>query len=428
MTEREAAVSVLLAVLERGQFLKDALDDVTGSKRLDGAHGYGYLWKVTRGVTERAMTLDAMLGIFSVKSIKRMHPAVRTILRLGTYEILYMDSIPESASVNECVRLTKKFRQPRASGLVNALLRKVSRISHLEEKHVDWDLSTRYSMPQWITDGWRKRFGKEVTERMLRTFLEESPLTIRVRTGRGSMEALQERFAKESIECQRVEGLPDALLILTHGAPDKLPGFSEGLFYVQDSASMHVCHMAEIRENEHILDVCASPGGKAFHAADLVGNGGSVLARDVSVDKVSRLIENQQRGNYKNVRTEVWDATVLDHHSFHRFDVVLADVPCSGLGVLSRKPEIKYRLKPEDIHDLKLLSGRILDTVSRYVKIGGRLVFSTCTVCSDENEEQVRSFLHKYPDFSIIREKQFLPGDSKTGNDGFYICVLKKNG
>lgn len=428
MTEREAAVSVLLAVLERGQFLKDALDGVVGSKRLDGTRGYGYLWKVTRGVTERTMTIDAILGTFSAKSIKRMHPTVRTILRLGTYEILYMDSIPESASVNECVGLTKKYRQPRAGGLVNALLRKVSRVSHPEELYADWDLSTRYSMPQWITDGWQKRFGKEVTERMLRAFLEESPLTIRVRTGRISMEALQERFEKESIECQRLKGLPDALLILTHGAPDKLPGFSEGLFYVQDSASMRVCHMAEIHKNEQVLDVCASPGGKAFHAADLVGDGGSVLARDVSIDKVSRLIENQQRGGYENVRTEVWDATVFDHHSFQRFDVVLADVPCSGLGVLSRKPEIKYRLKQEDIHDLKLLSGRILDTVNGYVKTGGRMVFSTCTVCSDENEEQIRSFLHKYPDFSILCEKQFLPGERKTGNDGFYICVLRKNG
>ncbi len=427
MTEREQALHVLIDVLEQEHFLKDALEEAVRQDEIS-LHGHGYLWKITKGVTERALEMDATINGFSKQKIKRMHPLVRNILRLGSYELLYMDSIPVSATVNECIRLTKRVHQHKASGFVNAVLRKISREGQPKEMIESWDLSIRYSMPEWITKKWLARFGVIETEKMLQAFLQERPLSIRIRTGNISKTSLVNRLLENGVESRPVEGIEDALLVWTHGSLTELSEFSKGLFFVQDTASMSVCHFAEIHDKERVLDICASPGGKTFHAADLVGKDGFVDARDISKFKLKRLEENKNRGGYSNVSTKVWDARVFDEDAVGKYDVVLADVPCSGLGVLGRKPEIKYRLKETDIDQLRELAQSILENARMYIKEQGRLVFSTCTISEEENEKQVQAFIQRHPDFSIIREKQFLPGEMQAGNDGFYICVMKKNG
>ena len=443
MTEREAALDVLLAVLERGEYLANAVDHLLNQAEGSGQRqrfsnesmtGVGkdklkqyrqYVKRVTKGVTERAIELDFRLNRIASQKVKRMHPAVRNILRLGAYELLYMDSIPAAASVNECVTLAKRRGQARAGGMVNAVLRKLAASAQAFEKT---DLSVRYSMPEWITQRWMSRFGGEQTEEMLKAFLQEKPLTVRVNRSRISMEAMQEMFTQAGIRTERIGGLPAALVLHRGTVPiTRMPGFAEGFFYIQDPGSMQVCVMADIRQGESVLDVCAAPGGKALHAADLAGENGRVEARDVSEQKVRRIEENVRRCRFSNISTKVWNAAVFDEDSTGKYDAVLADVPCSGLGVLGRKPEIKYRLTEQDILGLAQIQRDILECVHSYVKPGGRLVYSTCTISEAENEEQAADFLKRHTDFEKIAEKQFIPSTDAPG-DGFYVCVMKRNG
>ena len=448
MTEREEALDVLIAVLERGEYLSDAVEHLSGRTEGSGKrqplkepktgaeNGAGeekqrqhrrYIKRVTKGVIERAVELDFRLNRIAAKKVRRMHPVVRNILRLGAYELLYMDSIPASASVNECVKLAKRRGQARAGGMVNAVLRRLSAPAQEFDKDAVSDFSVRYSMPEWIVKAWVDRFGIARTEEMLRAFLQEKPLTVRVNRSRVSVAELQERLANTGIRTERIEEAPTALACCRGDEMLHWPGFAEGLFYIQDVSSMQVCTLADIRPGERVLDVCAAPGGKALHAADLVGEHGGVEARDVSERKIRRIRENIRRCRFTNISAKVWDAAVFDEGSAGKYDVVLADVPCSGLGVLGRKPEIKYRLTEQDIFDLAQIQRNILECVHSYVKPGGRLVYSTCTISEAENEKQTAGFLKRHKEYEKIAEKQLLPRTDASG-DGFYICVMKRNG
>lgn len=464
------ALDVLIAVLERGEYLSDALESLSdgaekSGKRRDFSqeqkriakvggkedrqekHRQAYIKKVTKGVVERAIELDFRLNVIASKKIKRMHPIVRNILRLGAYELLYMDSIPSSASVNECVKLAKRRGQARASGLVNAVLRKLAVVSEIRENEdaerpilqspsnlknkskLSFQLSICYSMPKWIVQKWVDRFDAEQTEEMLRAFLQEKPLTVRVNQSQISVKEMQEMFARTGIRAERIADVPMALVLYRGDgiSVTEMPGFAEGLFYIQDISSMQVCTMAGIRQGESVLDVCAAPGGKALHAADLVGESGTVEARDVSERKVRKIEENVRRCRFSNITTKVWNATELDEECVGKYDVVLADVPCSGLGVLGRKPEIKYRLTEEDVRSLAEIQREILECVQAYVKPNGRLVYSTCTISEKENEEQTAGFLKRHTEFEKVAEKQILPRTDYLG-DGFYICVMQRKG
>ena len=427
MTERGQALSVILAVTERHAYLKDALEQELGSGK---AEHRSYIGKVTRGVIERLIELDTRLNAITAKNIKRLHPVVRGILRLGTYELLYMDSIPPSASVNEAVKLAKAKGQARAAGMVNAVLRRVADAPLPDFVITDPDtaasLSVRYSMPEWIVGLWLKQFGSEQTKEMLAASLAERALTIRVNLSRGPVEELLQCFEAKGIRASRIPDKPMALSLPMGTNITALPGYPEGWFYVQDISSMSVCLMADIHLGEHVLDLCASPGGKSLHAADLTGSDGLVEARDLTPQKLERIEENQRRCGFSQIRTKAADATVPDPACVEQFDVVLVDAPCSGLGVLGRKPEIKYRVKPEDIEQLAVIQGQILTAAASYVKKGGRLVYSTCTLSDAENSGQIRQFVKTHPQYRISREELLLPQTGLPGNDGFYICVMNR--
>ncbi len=414
--ERMQALHAVSEVLERHIFISEALND-----------SGGYIRRAVRGVCERAIELDARINAVSSMKIKRMHPKVRSILRLGAYEILYMDSIPPQASVSECVSLAKRTGQSRAAGLINAVLRKISDEkgqSDSADKAID--PATRLSLPDFIYKLLCERFGEEGAEAAGIAFLSEKKTVLRINRLLTEKDELIKRFKDAGIAADTVEGFPMALVIDTDRPLAALPGFDEGLFYFQDTGSMQVVLDAGINMGDRILDVCASPGGKALFAAELAGKEGFVLARDVSRAKISRIMENAGRLRIDNIRAEVSDARQFDKKNEKAFDVVFCDVPCSGLGVLGRKPEIKYRLKKEDIDSLVSLQEEILENSCRYVADGGRLIYSTCTLTEQENEAQTKAFLKRHSDFEKQSERVIIPGELAAANDGFYICTLRR--
>lgn len=416
---REIALDTLVEILEHGQFshiyLKQVLDK------------YGYLEKnersfITRlvnGTVERLIELDYIIDSYSKTKTKKMKPLIRTLLRMGCFEIYYMDSVPDSATCNEYVKLAKKRGFKGLSGFVNGILRSI--IRGKANLKID-DISIRYSMPQWIIDKWEKDYGLDETVKICQGFFENEKLCIRVNTDKISVDDFAKALEKDGIKAESIAEIPTALYIIGYDSVAAIKGFDEGLFYVQDYSSQLVATVAGIKEADQILDLCAAPGGKALHAASLASKG-QVLARDLTEKKVAIIEENIKRFGQENIKAEVFDATVFDESSVGKFDLVIADLPCSGLGIIRKKPDIKYNQTIDSLTELTTLQEEILANACQYVKDGGKLCYSTCTINVDENEKQVEKFINSHPEFTVEYMKQLFPD---AMHDGFFICVMRK--
>ena len=417
---REIAMETVIEILENGQFshiyLKAVLDKYGYLEKNERA----FLNRLVNGTVERKLQLDYIIDSFSKTKVKKMKPLIRTVMRLGVYEIYYMDAVPDSATCNEYVKLAKKRGFAGLSGFVNGVLRNISREKgKLEFK----DLSVKYSMPQWIVDKWSADYGVEKTEEILAGFLSSEDLCIRVNLGKISREDLSERLKKQGISVRICDTVDSACYISDYDSLASIPEFNEGLFYVQDYSSQLVPYAAAISKSQNILDVCAAPGGKALHCGELAYEG-QVVARDLTEQKVSLIQENINRTGALNVTAQQWDATVLDEDSIRKYDTVIADLPCSGLGIIRKKPDIKYNQTEESLAELTQLQKKILDTVCQYVKDGGVLSYSTCTINKSENENQIEDFLSSHKEFKVESMTQLFPNEE---HDGFFICVMKKN-
>ena len=417
---REIAMETVIEILENGQFshiyLKAVLDKYGYLEKNERA----FLNRLVNGTVERKLQLDFIIDSYSKTKVKKMKPLIRTIMRLGVYEIFYMDAVPDSATCNEYVKLAKKRGFGGLSGFVNGVLRTISRE---KDKLQFKDLGVKYSMPQWIVDKWTKDYGKEQTEEILAGFLTSEELCIRVNLSKISRAELVERLGSQNISIRICDNLESACYISGYDSLTAIPEFNEGLFYVQDYSSQLVPYAAGVGKGQQILDVCAAPGGKALHCGELVADG-QVVARDLTEQKVGLIQENINRTSATNVTAQQWDATVLDEASIGKYDTVIADLPCSGLGIIRKKPDIKYNQSPESLEELVQLQKQILDTVCQYVKDGGILSYSTCTINKEENENQVEGFLKAHPEFKKKEMQQLFPNKE---HDGFFICVMKKN-
>ena len=332
-----------------------------------------------------------------------------------------MDRIPASAVCNEAVKLTGKKGFGNLKGFVNGVLRSIAREL---PGIVCQDLWTRYSTPKWIVEQWMEQYGEEKTLQMLAGQYKQRPLTIRANLLKTTKEQLKERLQAEGVCVQEVDGTACALSISDYDHLRALSSFREGLFQVQDVSSMQAALLAAPKAGDYCIDVCAAPGGKSLHLAELMRGTGFVEARDLTLEKVALIEENIARMGTENIKALQMDATILDEGSIQRADVVLADLPCSGLGVLGKKRDLKYRISREQQKELVILQRLILDTVCRYVKPGGTLLYSTCTVHKEENEENTRWFLAGHP-FVLKKEVQMLPGMGLW--DGFYIAKMERS-
>ena len=376
------------------------------------------------GVTEQKIYLDYVLDAYSRTKMRKCKPLIRNLLRLSAYQILFMH-VPDAAACNEAVSLAKKRGFRSLSGFVNGVLRTLSRekehlpLPDAEKEPFTW-LSVRYSMPEWLVRLLVEQYGRETTERMLQAFLATRPTTIRTCTDRITPEQLKKRLEESGVTAREGICLPYALQISGYNYLNKIPAFREGLFVVQDESSMFPVEVSGIKAVDRVLDLCAAPGGKTFHAAERVGSEGQVIARDLTEYKTEILQENNERMKYSQIKIEQWDATEFDPALESAVDVVLCDLPCSGLGIMGRKNDIKYHLTEKQLDELVRLQRSILAVAWRYVKPGGILVFSTCTLNQRENVENVRWIEENTPLRRVSMEDR-LPQTfrGRTGEEGY---------
>lgn len=416
---REISADTVLSIMEQGTFshiiIKNVLDKYAYLEKQERS----FITRLCTGSVERAIELDYIIDSYSKTKVKKMKPFIRTIMRLGVYEIFYMDSVPDAAAVNEYVKLAKKRGFTGLAGFVNGVLRTISREKEKISIEEEW---IQYSIPQWLWDKWKDEYDEETVREIAKGFFTKEDICVRVNTEIVENETLAKALQDQGIKIRWSEdGL--AMYLKNVDALNKIPEFLNGEFYVQDYSSMKVVEEAKIKDGDLVLDVCAAPGGKALHAAEKLQGTGKVIARDLTDAKVAIIDENIEKSGLANIKAEVFDATIADPKAKDKYDVVLADLPCSGLGIIRKKPDIKYRINNDSLGSIVELQKKILETVHEYVKAGGTLVYSTCTINMDENEHQVEAFLGRHPDFELVSQEQLLPNDSQ---DGFFICVMKK--
>lgn len=443
INEREIVLAILMEVTENGAYSHIVLREVLEKYQYLEKRERAFITRVTEGTLEHMIEIDYILDQFSKVKVKKMKPVIRNILRSAVYQLKYMDSVPDRAVCSEAVNLAVRKGFSGLKGYVNGVLRSTARGLDQVEYPAEGvkALSVKYSCPEWIIELWGKNYSRETVETMLKDFQEEKPLTIRCRLDRISPEELRSRLEEEGVRTAPHPYLPYAFEITGYDYLDGLESFREGLFAVQDVSSMLAGEIADPQKGDEVLDVCAAPGGKAVHAAERMEGNGHVQARDLTEQKAELIRENIERAGLENIDAEVWDATVYDKAFEEKADLVIADLPCSGLGVLGKKADLRYKASPEGAEELVKLQRRILSCVQRYVKPGGVLLYSTCTVNPAENIDNVHWFLEEHPEFEqddisgrlcpelreSVMEKgciQLLPGIHKC--DGFFIARLVK--
>lgn len=448
---------VMEMLLTEGVYSNVIVRDVLNKYNYLTQQEKAFMKRLYEGTLERQTELDHVLGQYSKIKVDKMKPVIRVIMRMGVYQILYMDSVPDAAACNEAVKLAQKKGFAALKGFVNGVLRNVARN---KDKMEYASLSVKYSMPEWIVDLWTDQLGADKTERVLKALLEEHPVTVRLRDIEQETGICQEVLVQEIASALQKQGgsmkrhpyLPYAYKLYKTDDITKLPYYGYGGFVVQDISSMLAVEAvgtenlpADGRKDViKVIDMCAAPGGKSMLLADLFEQKGVVryviLERDISDKKVRLMEENLKRCRLDKIRTGIWDALEPDEELAGTADIVIADVPCSGLGVIGKKRDIKYNITPDAVADIVRFQERILKNAVAYLKPGGRLLFSTCTINRDENErhyEWLKNELCLIPvplndtlpeclhsDTASQGYLQLLPGVHDS--DGFFISVYTK--
>lgn len=427
---RELVLEILMQVTKEGEYSHLVIRSVLEKYQYLEKQERAFLTRVSEGTLEHMIELDYVINQFSKVKVNKMKPVIRNIMRMSVYQLKYMDSVPASAACNEAVKLAKRKGFSSLSGFVNGVLRNIARnldqITYpKEEEDPVQFLSVCYSMPEWIVTKWIRDYGMEQTKETLSAFLTDAPIMIRTNCTKISPDALEERLKSEHVTVKKVtledaKELDYAFLISDFDYLNALPSFQEGLFYVQDISSMMVAEYADPKEGDVVVDVCAAPGGKSIHIAEKLNGTGMVFARDLTEYKVSLIEENIARHQLANIKAQQQDALVLDESMIGKADIVVADLPCSGLGVMRKKTDIKYKMDEAKQKDLEKLQREMLAVVHKYVRAGGTLLYSTCTINRGENEENAAWFLKEYPEFELVKSKQFFP--KKEYGDGFFLA------
>lgn len=442
---REIVLGILWEVTEEERYchvvIRETLEKYQYLEKRDRA----FISRVAEGTIENMIQIDYILEQFSTVKVKDMKPFIRNLLRMSVYQLKYMDSVPDSAVCNEAVRLAQKKGFFTLKGFVNGVLRNVARgldrVTYPDPAKTPRKyLSVTYSMPEWILQKWLTQFDFATVEGICRRMEEPSPTCVRCNLSRASKEEIRESLLAQGITVRDVPYLDYALEISDYNYLQAVHAFQEGLIQVQDVSSMLVAEAAHPQWGDYCIDVCAAPGGKSLHLSDKLEGSGYVEARDLTDMKVELMRQNIERTKRINMEAIKQDATVFDEASVGKADILLADVPCSGLGVMGRKPDIRYKMTETRQQELVKLQRKILDTVWSYVKVGGTFIYSTCTIGADENQYNVKWFLENYP-FQLdsidpyldpaLHSKttkagyiQLLPGVHSS--DGFFIARFKR--
>lgn len=428
----------ILLEIEKGEYSHRIIDKAVRKYAYLPKQDRAFLSKLARGSIEYRLQFDYLITQYSKLKINKVKPLIRNILRMSMYQILYMDKVPDSAACDEAVKLVKKRGLSALKGFVNAILRNVVR----DKASISFDTpALKYSMPDWIIDTF-KEYGlkNEEIEKVLAAFLENKKLNLRVNTSKTDITFLLEECKKKNIIAGISSVHKNVLEVSGFDNIEDMEWIEQGLVNVQDASSALAIALTGIKKGDYIMDLAAAPGGKSIHAADILDGTGEVHSFDVSDYKLHLIEENVQRTGFQNIHVEYADARILREKDLEKADLVIADLPCSGLGIIGRKPDIKYNMSSSAIENLALLQREILDNAVQYVKRGGVLLFSTCTISRKENLENRKYILDTYPEFkpmdlSIYDEArkfafakdgyiQLLPGIDAC--DGFFISLYKR--
>lgn len=410
---REAALKALVAVEKDGAYLNIALRDILSSSSMD-ERDKALATTLAFGAVKNKLYIDNIITHLSTVKLKKLSVWIHNILLMGIYSIKFLDRIPVSATVNECVRLARRYGHSSSAGFVNAILRNAAKKGDFlpEDTSSPLYLSIKYSYPLWLAEKW---VNEGYTEEFFSAMNDEPPVTVRLNTLKA--DSLPDSFEKSNLS-------PFSYIYKGGGSVEYTDSFKNGHIAIQDGASQKAIVAFGIEKNMSVLDLCSAPGGKTAFMAQLLENTGSIVSCDIHPHKFELIKANLERLGVCNATVKLNDATALNEEFTEKFDRVLCDVPCSGLGVLRRKPDIKWTKTELDNKELGEIQRKILDCSAGYVKKGGRLMYSTCTVSLAENEENVQYFLRKFPEFSLITEKQLLP--HTDGTDGFFYAVFER--
>ena len=437
MNAREIAYKVLLDIEKNKNYSNMAINKHFKDVELSN-QDRGLATEIIYGVIENKYYIDYMIDKLSKVKTNKMEIYVKTLLRMGIYQIMFLNSISDYAAVNETVNLAKK-KNSKVSGFINGILRNVIRqketIGAIKVKDdIDY-LAIKYSYDKWMIRNWMIHFGREFTEELLEANSQRPSIYLRTNTLKITRDELIEKLEKQNIKAYKVSVVDEAIKVENLKDIENNSIYKEGLFTVQDISSMLVGKVMNPEENSLVLDVCSAPGGKTTHMATLMNNTGQVVSRDIYEHKLKLIKASCKRLNLTNVNVEEYDAMKIDKDSIGKFDYVLADVPCSGLGIIRRKPEIKYKEK-EEFRDLPPIQKKILENASKYVKKGGTLIYSTCTIQDSENIDVINEFLKKNKNFELapINEVKVDLDNQEKGYmkiypnihemDGFFISKL----
>ena len=468
---RAVVLDILIEVLEHGGFSHQTIYRLLNEEGFTSKER-AFAVRLARGTIENALLLDDCIDQVSKTPVRKMKPLVRNVLREAVYQIRFMDNVPDSAAVNEAVKLMRKRGLSQLSGFVNGVLRGYLRARDAGKEPQPRTDEARYSTPQWILDLWQESYPSEMKS-ILEGLNQKPDLTVVVNTRKISAEDLISRLREEGVEAElleteqvEAERLETGQFCTVTGQPgsksegaggrqksssldkirlnssvdlERLPEFKEGLFYVQDLSSMLPAEavMENLSQADDqgsskqtdtqapltVIDLCSAPGGKSINMSLLLGENANIISRDQSEEKIGKIRENAARLGISNIHPQVWDGTKTDPDMIGKADVILADLPCSGLGVFNRKPDIKYRVNEKDLQELQNLQREILTASLPYLKDGGLLVYSTCTENPGENQENRDWILREAPHLSLIEDRQVF---ASARQDGFYVAVFRQ--
>lgn len=442
-TEREIAFNVLNDI-----YSNDAFSNITLEKHLKGENDkrkQNFVRELVYGVLENDIFLEYIISNASKIKIKKIHKSILIILKIGIYQLIFMDSVPSSAAVNEAVILAKKHGNKGSIGYVNGMLRNISRnkedLCEINIKDSGKRISIKYSHPKWLVDKWIDEFGVEFTEELCKANNETPNLNITINTLKTNKSNLKEKLENRGFKIRESKYSKDSLVIENPFKISQNVEFLNGEFIIQDQSSALVAQIMNPKSGSTVIDVCSAPGGKALHIAQKMENRGRIISRDIHKHKLNLVRKNSERLGTDIIETELYDALKLDDSLINSADYVLVDAPCSGLGLIRRKPEIKINKSQNDIESLASLQFKILNIAKEYLKDGGILIYSTCTIGRRENLDIIEKFLNKNPEFSTVSIRdndksleefstlddgyiELYPNIHDT--DGFFIAKMKK--
>ena len=403
---RQLAFLALRDIHRRAAFTDVALDRVLRTTKLNSADRR-LVTDLVYGTVRRSRSLDALIDQLGKKKAHQQPPDLRTILHIGLYQLRYQERIPPSAAVNTTVELAKENGFKGLAGVVNGLLRQYERLATSSGEPLQLPvepverLGVLHSFPDWIIQIWLEQLGVEETEQLCEWFNQSPTIDLRVNTLRVSIEDVETAMQSAGVDVRRVPQLPQALRVVGGtGAIQQLPGFSEGWWTIQDSSAQLVSHLLNPQRGDVVIDACAAPGGKTTHIAELMADEGKIWACDAKASRLKKLKENAQRLQLKSIQICTGDSRNFSQFT-NSADSVLLDAPCSGLGTLHRRPDIRWRITPETVHELSILQGELLEQAATWVKPGGVLVYATCTLHPQENEGVIQPFLERNPHWQI---------------------------